>query len=82
MMVRQSTRIRLLGSEHQGEDMDTNTPEALAWAWILQHAPTILGISRRHTWQTGLSQDDHHQDLLVRLVEKFTTYHPERSSPS
>lgn len=60
----------------------TNKPEALAWAWVLQNAALIAKIARTHTNGSGLSQDDHHSDLLVRLVEKFPTYDPGRSSAS
>ena len=60
----------------------TNAPESLAWAWVLQHANLIQGISRSHTQGTGLSHDDHHGDLLVRLVEKWESYDPDRSSAS
>ena len=57
-------------------------PESLAWAWVLQHAKLIQGISRSHTHGTGLDQDDHHGDLLVRLVSKWESYEPDRSSAS
>lgn len=60
------------------------TPEykTLAWAWVLQHSALIQGISRTHSRGTGISSEDHQQDLLIRLVEKWTSYDPDKSKPS
>lgn len=67
-----------LGRRHQV----TPDQQVFAWAWVLQHHHLIQGISRTHSRGTGISPEDHQQDLLVRLVDKWESYDPDRSSPS
>jgi hypothetical protein len=54
----------------------------LAWAWILQNARMICGISAKLSANTGLDKDDFHSELKLRLVERWAEYDNSRSSPS
>jgi DNA-directed RNA polymerase specialized sigma24 family protein len=61
---------------------DQPSTRSLAWAWVLEHAGMIRRISHTHTRGSGLDPDDHHGDLILRIVEKFQTYDPKRASAS
>ena len=58
---------------------DSNAP---AWAWVLSHASIIRGIAFKHAIGAGLTPDDFHSALLLRCVEKWSSYNAEKGAPS
>lgn len=54
--------------------MNTRNTNAAAWGWVLQNTSAIRGAARRLSHNTGLDTDDFHSALLVRVVEKWSSY--------
>lgn len=62
--------------------MTTKDDHALAWAWVLQHASMISGLTRKLGAGSGLDLDDLHSATLERIVRRWHSYDPDCSQPS
>ena len=60
----------------------TRVEKTIGWAWMLSHAKIIKQTAYKFSVETGVENDDFHSELVIRVVEKHSSFDSNLSSPA